>query len=151
MIRGIYVLYDDECGFCSRCAAWLRAQPSHVWVVCLPRSSERIPKLFPGLRELPRAELTVIDDQGGVYLGSNAWIVSLWALRDWRAWSARLASPTLRPMARDIFELVSHNRATISAALGLRGDAAVVQAVKAALPDGRHVRCEDGACAAGHG
>lgn len=145
MISALYVLYDEDCGFCSRCAQWLRHQRAHLWLETIPRRSRRAAELFPTLPPIAEGELTVVDDQGGVYYGSNAWILTLWGLQEWRPWARRLATPALRPLARDIFELVSHNRATISAILGMRSDAAVARAVREQLPAGLHKRC-DGAC-----
>lgn len=149
MIRKLTVLYDADCGFCVRCARWLLGQRRHVRLECLPHGSPTVAVLFPGLRALPKAELTVIDDQGGVYYGANAWILALWALEDWRAWAKRLASPTLRPFAREVFELVSVNRGAISGLLGLRNDAALARALRTAVDPAQHVRCADGRC--GHG
>jgi len=41
----------------------------------------------------------------------------LYALEDYRDWSVRLASPTLKPFARAAFELVSRNRQIVSKGL----------------------------------
>jgi predicted DCC family thiol-disulfide oxidoreductase YuxK len=59
-------------------------------------------------------ELVVVDDEGGVYRGSEAWILCLYALEDYREWSYRLASPKLRPLARAAFAWVSTNRHALS-------------------------------------
>ncbi|MFZ5475440.1 MAG: thiol-disulfide oxidoreductase DCC family protein [Myxococcota bacterium] len=144
MIAKLTVLYDAECGFCCRCAKWLLTQRRHVRIECLPNGSPYVQELFPGLRKLPKAELTVIDDQGGVYLGANAWLMSLWALTEYRTWARRLASPTLKPMAREAFELVSSNRRSLSTLLSLHTDASAAHALKMAVPDGG--RCDEGTC-----
>jgi hypothetical protein len=60
------------------------------------------------------AELVVVDDEGGVYEGTDAWIICLYALRDFREWSLRLAQPGLRPFARAGFEWLSRNRKGLS-------------------------------------
>jgi predicted DCC family thiol-disulfide oxidoreductase YuxK len=145
VISKLTVLYDAECGFCCRCAKWLLTQRRHVRVECLPHGSPYVKELFPGLRELPKAELIVIDNHGGVYVGTNAWIMSLWALTEYRTWARRLASPALRPFAREAFEIVSMNRSLLSGILGLKSEAAVAQALRAAVPEGG--RCEEGTCA----
>ena len=67
------------------------------------------------------------------------------ALLDWSAWAHRLARPALRPMAREAFELVSHNRHLMSQMLGLRSDADLARRMAAALPE-EHRRCDDDAC-----
>ena len=50
-------------------------------------------------------ELVVVDDSGGVYRNGSAWIMCLYALREYREWSLRLATPALFPLARQAFAL----------------------------------------------
>ncbi len=64
----------------------------------------------------------MISDSGEVWKGDAAWIMVLWALRETREWSLRLASPALRPLARAACHLLSQNRYTISR--WLAGDSA---------------------------
>lgn len=146
MIRQLWVLYDADCGFCCNCARWLAAQPHAVAVQLLPQGDPRLAELFPGLPPPPRAELTVVDDRGGVYFGDNAWLMAMWALRDWRPWSIRFATPTLRPMARQAFELISASRHGINLLFGLRGDAQIAATLHQMEPAGDHSRCGDGRC-----
>lgn len=144
MIQRITVLYDDQCGFCCRCARWMQQQRARIWLEVMAQGPQ-VQARFPGLRPLRESELTVIDDRGGVYYGDNAWILCLWALTDWSAWAHRLARPALRPMAREAFELVSHNRHLMSQMLGLRSDAALARRMAEALPEDHH-RCDDEGC-----
>lgn len=146
MLTKLFVLYDAECGFCARCARWLAGQRHHIRLECLPNGSPYLAELFPTLRALPKAELTVIDDHGGVYYGTNAWVMCLWALEEYRPWAARLATPALRPFARELFELVSTNRRGISAILGLRSERAMAQALQSQFDPATHVRCGEGEC-----
>lgn len=146
MIKKLTVLYDADCGFCTRCARWLLSQRRHVRLECLPHGSPYLQEVFPGLRALPKAELTVIDDEGGVYYGGNAWLMSLWALEEYRPWAKRLATPALRPFAREAFEVVSSNRRLIGSILGMRNDDAVARALRAAVDPAEHARCTDGRC-----
>ena len=37
VITKLYVLYDADCGICTRCARWLAAQRRHVRMECLPQ------------------------------------------------------------------------------------------------------------------
>ena len=113
----LYVLYDAQCGLCTEARDWLRAQPALLDLRLLPSNSEEARRKFP---ELPPGELAVVSDRGEVWLGDHAFIMCLWALRDYSAWARRLASSLLRPMARQAFEAVSRNRHSISALLGLR-------------------------------
>jgi hypothetical protein len=78
--------------------------------------------LFPALQKPDQSaeELLVIDDQGGVYSNDDAWLMCLWALEDYREWAARLsASPTLKGMARQMYSMISRQRHSLSAALGM--------------------------------
>lgn len=120
----LWVLYDASCGFCSRCRAWLQDQRWQVTLRFLDRDAPEAEARFPGLRELAgrRDELAVADAAGRYYLGPKAWLMCLWALRDYRAWSRRLASPVLRPLARRLYAMVSSSRYGISEAMGLLSD-----------------------------
>jgi hypothetical protein len=82
-----------------------------------------------------------------VYYGTNAWILTLWATESGRPWSARLARPALKPLARDAFELVSTNRKLLSSLFGLRSDAAVAEAMHATIDPAHHARCGATGCA----
>ncbi|GDX79193.1 hypothetical protein LBMAG42_10040 [Deltaproteobacteria bacterium] len=130
MIRQICVVYDDRCGFCCQCARWLAAQPKLVHVECIAQSDPRIGELQRDLPALPRAELTVLDDQGGVYFGDSAWLMAMWSLQAWRPWSERFATPTLRPLARQAFGLISASRHGINGLFGLRSEAEIVAAMR---------------------
>ena len=115
------VLYDATCGFCVRCRWWLIHQPKYVEMdFCAsgsPEALERFPELSsPGTVD----ELTVVDDEGGVYRGTQAWLMCLWALSEYREWAGRLASPLLLPFARGAFAFVSSKRRTLSELMGFQ-------------------------------
>ena len=119
------MLYDGTCAFCVRCAHWLQQQRMIIPLECLPSGGEAAARRFP---ELPLAgapeELRVVDDEGGVYRDTHAWLMALWALEDYREWALRLSHPSLLPLARNAFELLSSNRKKLSGWLRL-GDEAV--------------------------
>jgi predicted DCC family thiol-disulfide oxidoreductase YuxK len=117
-MRTLYVIYDDRCGLCTQLKAWLGRQPAYVRLQ-LVAASEAARDLFPSL---PPGELAVVSDAGETWLGDRAWIMVLWALRDYRSWAAKLASPLLLPMARQAFAAISRNRSAFSRWLGLYGD-----------------------------
>ena len=72
---------------------------------------------FPGIEALhPEREIVVISDTGDVWQGGSAWVMCLWALREYREWSQRLAHPALLPLPGGPCELVSENRHQGSAA-----------------------------------
>jgi predicted DCC family thiol-disulfide oxidoreductase YuxK len=113
-MRGLWVLYDDGCGFCRRCKAWLDAQRQLVPLRCLPASDPEVQEVFWGARRPGDDELVVVDSEGGVYRGGDAFLMALWALADYRKWAWVLSRPAMRPMARGVFELVSSQRKSLS-------------------------------------
>lgn len=110
------ILYDVRCGFCIRCAAWLMDQPQLITIETVPLSSPLVASRYPTLRAAE--ELVVIADDSAVYRGTDAWIMALYALTEYREWSLRLASPALKPFARNIFEMVSKQRRGLSRIFG---------------------------------
>lgn len=110
------VLYDETCALCVRCKAWLAAQVPFVpmeFVACQsPAARERYGSV-PWLGE----ELVVVSDEGDVWAGPAAFIVALWALREWREWSYRISGPELAPLAERFFHAISSNRKAIAALL----------------------------------
>lgn len=119
--RRLTVLFDAGCGFCLRCREWLLQEPQLVPLELLPRDAPEVAARWPGF--VPGGdELTVIDDRGGVYRGPDAFLLCLWALDGYRGWAQRMATPALRPLARQAFELVSRQRHRIGDWVGLRED-----------------------------
>ncbi len=111
----LFVLYDGKCGFCRRCRGWLGHQPAYVRLAFIPLQSPEVSARFPGVERFhPDERLVVISDAGEVWRGEHAWVMCLWALREYRDWSLRLANPLLMPFARRVCELVSENRHAIS-------------------------------------
>ena len=114
-MKTLYVLFDAQCGLCRQCQRWLARQPAYVELRFLPLDAEEVRCRFPGIEAFqPREQLVVVSDEGAVYQGSHAWLLCLWALREYREWSQRLASPALLPWARRACELVSENRLGLS-------------------------------------
>ncbi|MEI9998105.1 MAG: DUF393 domain-containing protein [Verrucomicrobiota bacterium] len=112
------VLYDGECALCVRCRHWLARQPAWIALEFVPLQSPEVARRFPALVAWPqlnlREKLVVISDDGAIYQGHNAWIMCLYALRDYRDWALRLAQPALRPLARRVCQTVSHHRFAFS-------------------------------------
>jgi len=127
-MRRLTVLYDAHCPLCLRCRSWMESQPAFVEVDWLACDS---PEARARYREVPwlGQELVVVSDEGQVWAGPAAFLVCLWALRDWREWSYRLSGPTLAPMAERFFHAVSTRRRRVAAWLGWQA-------------------CEDGSCRA---
>ena len=125
-MRRLTVLYDASCGFCFRCCEWLERQPQLVALDFVAARSVEAQARFPGLRPGAADELVAVSDDGGVYRGERAYILCLYALRDYRAWSYRFAEPSLRPFVRRAFDWLSQNRKDLSKLVGLasRGEVA---------------------------
>lgn len=137
----MWVLYDDTCGFCCRCADWLRAQDKLVPLMCLPRGGEVAQRVFANLPQ-GDDELVVVDSNGGVYRGSDAFVMSLWALQAFRTWAVKAAREPLRSRARSLFHWLSSRRHDVSQALGLQPESRIAAEVDREAVAG----CRDGAC-----
>ena len=114
-MKRLYLLFDWECALCRNCCRWLGRQPAFIELHFIPLQSPEIGRRFPGVEKLNlRERLAVVSDEGAVYQGQYAWIMCLYALRDYRAWSQRLAHPALLPFARQACEWMAGNRLTLS-------------------------------------
>ena len=114
-MKKLFILYDANCQFCRRCRNWMEAQPAFLEISFVPARSAEAQCRFPGIEKYEaNNELTVISDEGGVYQGSNAFIMCLYALTDFREWSLRLSRPALLPFARQMFDFISNNRVGFS-------------------------------------
>ena len=130
-MRRLYILYDARCGLCSWARRWLARQPAFLELTFIPAGSERAVRLFPGLSRPEQVEeLVVISDDGAVYRESRAWIMSLYALEDYREWALRLAHPLLSPLARQAFALISRQRGRISRWLDLASEAEIAETLR---------------------
>ncbi len=135
-MKWLAVIYDDHCGLCSGLRTWLARQPVFVPFRFVPLHAPGLPLRFPGIEVFrPEDKLVVVSDAGVVWRGDNAWIMMLWALREGRELSCRLASPALRPLAKKIVDAVSQNRLRWSGWLHLKPD------VPATVPS-----CEPATC-----
>jgi predicted DCC family thiol-disulfide oxidoreductase YuxK len=125
-MKRLYVLYDPSCGLCTRVKGWLVQQPAYIQIHPIAAGSPQALQLFPTLPKGEKAgELVVISDNGGVYFGDHAWIMCLYALREYRVMAKRLSSPKLQPLAREAFALISRYRHSISKWLGLMPEAEI--------------------------
>jgi predicted DCC family thiol-disulfide oxidoreductase YuxK len=103
------ILYDASCPICVRCAHWLAREPSYLPLELLSSSSEDALRRYGEVPWLG-AELVVVSDSGEVWAGPAAFIVALWALRDYREWSYRLSGESFSKMAERFFVALSHRR-----------------------------------------
>lgn len=130
-MQRLYVLYDDRCELCRRLKQWLGRQPAWLELKLLSAGSSHVKQMFPGLEEIAsNDDLVVISDQGEVFLNNHAWIMCLYALREYRGWAYRLSHPLLLPLARQAFDVVSRNRHAISHWLGESDTETIAQALR---------------------
>jgi predicted DCC family thiol-disulfide oxidoreductase YuxK len=118
------LFYDARCGLCSQVRQWLSGQPAYVRLEFIPYDSPEAEQRLPGIQHL-RAdqEIVVMADTGEVWQGAGAWVVCLWALREYRTWSARMASPPMQAMARQVVHWISRNRIGLSRLMRFKSDA----------------------------
>ncbi len=77
----------------------------------LAAGSDEVRRRYPGLDpDQTLRELTVVGDNRAVYRGGRAWVMCLWALRDYRIWAGRLAAPHMLPVAERAFRELSRRR-----------------------------------------
>ena len=62
----------------------------------------------------------MISDEGGVYRGPAAFIMCLYALKEYRELSLWLSKPAMLPMARGVFHQLSRQRGILFRFLGSR-------------------------------
>lgn len=117
------IFYDARCGLCLRFRRWMLDQPAYVSLEFFPYDSAHARRRCPDLPNL-RAdqEIVVMSDDGSLWQGAAAWVTCLWALREYREWSLRLATPGMLGIARKVVHWISSNRISLSRLMRLRGD-----------------------------
>ena len=110
-MRSLTVLYDAQCELCRRARLWLEGQAKYVPLRFVPAGQAEAARLFPELdHEATRKELFVVGDDGAVYRGEKAWIICLWALREYRSTALWLSSRGTLWAAQSLVKAVSKNR-----------------------------------------
>lgn len=122
-MNALIVLYDAHCELCCRIREWLTSQPKYVELKFIAAGSAEARRRFPELNHnATLRELTVISTSGHVYRDAKAWLMCLWALREYREWSLQLSTPEMMPIARRFIAWISRNRFRIARlALETRG------------------------------
>ena len=100
-VEGLTVLTDPACPLCRAFAGWLAAQPLLVPLDLVAAGSAEARRRFPALDHARTLrEVTVVGDDGAVWIHEHAWVMCLWATRPYRGMAERLAHPRLLPLAR---------------------------------------------------
>lgn len=114
--RAALVLYDADCGICSRLAAWLEAHGVHVAPIRSAVGDVELRDLGRARRE---ATVHAIDDVGRRRSGADALAPVLRSLPR-LAWSARLLEALPAPLGWG-YALVARHRRRLSQLAGLGG------------------------------
>ncbi|MFD9567182.1 thiol-disulfide oxidoreductase DCC family protein [Streptomyces sp. NPDC059994] len=100
-VRRLTVLYDAGCPLCAFLRGWLMKQRQLVPLDLVPAGSAGARRRFPRLDHAATfEEITVVADAGQVYRGPAAWVVCLWALREYRPMAHRFSTPAGARFAR---------------------------------------------------
>ncbi|MBI2683146.1 MAG: DUF393 domain-containing protein, partial [Acidobacteriales bacterium] len=128
----LFVLYDPDCGLCRWAKDWMLQQPKFLEMNFVAAGTAEGARQFPSLTRIgePPEELILVDDRGGVYREGEAWLICLWALKEYRGWSYRLATPRLLPLARQAFHLLSRNRSFVSQLVGAPNDSELARVLQ---------------------
>ena len=116
-MKRLTVLYDSKCELCVRCHDFLAVSRTLVPLELLSCHSRAVRERYGSVPWLGE-ELVVVSDEGDVWVGAAAFLVSMWALADYREWSYRLSGPTLAPLAERFFVALSSRRRRIASLLG---------------------------------
>lgn len=100
----LLVLYDAECPLCARCHHWLATQPTWVDLRFAPAGAPEWRRRLGGHLPWLGAELVVVSDRGEAWVGPAAFLMCLWATRDYREWAYRLSGPLLAPLAEQFLD-----------------------------------------------
>ena len=114
-MRYLTVLFDHRCALCRRARSWLEAEPQYVQLRFVAAGSADARRRFPDLDVASTLrDLTVVSDEADVYGGAKAWLMCLWALRDYRGLALDWASPGRMSQARRFVAWVSDHRQALS-------------------------------------
>ena len=143
-MNALTLFYDPNCGLCRAFRQWMLGQDSHYRVEFVPYTSSLARRLLPEIVNMDAGrEIVVMNDEGDIWQGPEAWVVSLWVLKKWRGWAKRMATPALLPLAAKACHLISANRLTLSKLLALKADVEVAAVCE------ESIECESGACGIG--
>ena len=140
----LIAFFDVHCTLCRACRRWIEREPKYFPIEFIAYQSNRAREVCPDLDAYdPAGEIVVLADTGAIYRGGKAWIMCLYALRNYREWALRLAQPGLLPMAKKFCHIISDNRRRLSILLPNRSEAEVRRELEA-LSTGL---CASGICA----
>ncbi|MFE5026838.1 thiol-disulfide oxidoreductase DCC family protein [Streptomyces sp. NPDC056656] len=100
-VRRLVLLYDAQCPLCTFLRNWLARQRQLVPLDLVPAGSEEARRRCPGIDHISTlSEITLVGDSGQIYRGPAAWVVTLWALSEYRPLSHKFSTPAGARLAR---------------------------------------------------
>lgn len=116
----LQVLYDADCGFCTRTARLLRRldRSDRLELVPLQKARSAVPDAPSTDRLLAR--MHVRDGAGHWSIGSDGWLRIADALPALRPLAILARVPLVRPFVEPVYALIAGNRHHISRLLGER-------------------------------
>jgi len=115
-ITHLTVFYDDQCGMCINLMKRFRLMPTYFSLSFVRLHSPETQKKFPKIIETyGRENFLALDNNGGLYLNTEARIMVLYATRAHRGLAMKLKTPAMFYLADTVFEAVSKRRKKISA------------------------------------
>lgn len=150
-MKKLTVFYDRDCGLCRAVRRWMLGQAAYVPMRFVALQSVEAREICPNLnRYKPESEIVVMGDGGEIYQGGKAWVMCLWALKEYRGMAMRMGSPMFLPLAKRVCHLISRNRLRLSKWFFKRSAKAVEREVACAEEESGD-GCESGACTLNHG
>ncbi len=116
-IHYLKLFYDPYCGLCRDFKKWVEDHPAYFPVSFVPYNSEEALKIFPRLYEYRGDEEIIALSDHGYYQGAEAWIMTLYALKDYREIAMKFAHPAMIKKVKPFCHWVSKNRKKISSVL----------------------------------
>lgn len=147
-MKSLTVLYDNNCGLCCRAVRRLITEPTYLPVKFAPARAPQVRERFASaFAAAGDDQLIVLADSGELYKGPSAWIMVLYALRRYRPLAMRLASPTFRPLAARVINVITRNRLQISEVLGMSPESCILTEARAeAAAESGGGACYGGVC-----
>ncbi|MFF1759131.1 thiol-disulfide oxidoreductase DCC family protein [Streptomyces sp. NPDC058266] len=100
-VRRLILLYDAQCPLCTFLRNWLARQRQLVPLDLVAAGSEEARRRCPGIDHVSTlSEITLVGDSGQIYRGPAAWVVTLWALSEYRPLSHKFSTPAGARLAR---------------------------------------------------
>jgi len=122
-VRALTVVFDEGCGVCQACVAWLKRRDRAGALRFLGNQAETLPAGVP--REQTGETIFVVDESTGrarTRADGVAWILRTlpgWRAAGWRLLGGAMGLPGSRQLANAAYRLFARHRHQVSAALGM--------------------------------